>query len=88
MYKPIQPHLVRIDLLVPEAAAGCARLVAELAAQQFEGGSIAPITGAVIEGEQQLAWVDLIEVEFTHPVGANFAIFVHKVIHPCLIDTS
>ena len=58
---PVQPHLVRVDPFVPEAARPRARLGAQLVAQHVERGPVPGVRGLVREREQDLAGVDEVQ---------------------------
>src|SRR3990172_165512 len=78
----IQPHLVGIDLLVPESIAFIARLGSQLFNQQIERLTIPLINGSFQSAEKQFAWVDLVEVVFVHAIGADSAIGPDKPVDP------
>ena len=63
----VRPHLVRVDLLVPEAAVAGARLGVELRAQHVQHLAVAFLVGRVggrgVQREQHLAHVDVVERE-------------------------
>ena len=60
--EPVEPHLVRVDLLVPESALARARMGAHLCPQQVGGLAEALFVGLVVEVEQELARVDVVDV--------------------------
>jgi hypothetical protein len=57
----VEPHLVRVNLLVPEAAAGGARLLAELVAQGLQGNAVAVGGRLLVEREEDFAGRDRVE---------------------------
>ena len=67
----VQPHLVGVDLFVPETARPGARLRPELRAQQVHRLLKPFLAGGAVEQEQQPPGIDLVEVVFADPVGQN-----------------
>jgi hypothetical protein len=82
--KPVQPHLKRIDFLMPEASALGTGLLLELAVQELERFGITLITGAPVKRKQELARIDLVEIELAGTIGANITLLGHEVIHPVM----
>ena len=72
--KAIQPHLIRVPLLVPEPAIKCARLCVQLLPQN--GGRLL-ITFLVRQRPQRehgLAGIERVQLIFLRPVTLNAAI--------------
>jgi hypothetical protein len=79
--QPVEPHLLRVDLLVPEAALGRARLRAELRAQRVERPPVARLLGALVQAEEQAALRDLVEVELRDVVALDRPVGLHEAVH-------
>ena len=60
----IEPHLVGIALLVPEAAGGISRLLRELIVEKGGGGQIALVARDAVEEEKLAAEKDVVELMF------------------------
>ena len=58
---PVEPHLVGIDLLVPVASAGRARLKVELAVEEPGGEGVLRLRGDTVEKEDGAAHLDVVE---------------------------
>ena len=58
----VQPHLVRIHLLMPESAILIARMSVELAAQQVESFPVLLLLRLLIDAEQELARIQTVYV--------------------------
>ena len=57
----VEPHLVRIDPLVPEAARRRSRLGAKLVAQDLESRPVPRVAGLAQKGEEELSGIDEVE---------------------------
>ena len=77
----IEPDLVGVDALVPETAAGGARLVAQLFFQRFNGLAVARLAGLVIQGIQRAARRDVVQVVFLGHIAANGTVRLDVSLH-------
>ncbi len=57
----VEPHLVGVDLLVPVAAAGGARLKGELVVEELGGAGVLGVLGDAVEEEDGAAHLDVVE---------------------------
>ncbi len=57
----VEPHLVGVDLLVPVAAAGGARLKGELIVEELGGAGVLGVLGDAVEEEDGAAHLDVVE---------------------------
>ena len=80
----VQPHLMGVGLLVPEAPFAGAGMVLELVAQGLHGGHPAGIAGAVVEDEEGVAGADVVGVEVGLLVLVDDAGGVHRSFVPVL----
>jgi hypothetical protein len=83
----IQPHLVGVDLFVPESAAEGAHLMLKLVDQNTDRSSIPRVAGRLKQWEQQPARVNLIQVIFIYLVAAYLSLRVDKMVNPFLVNT-
>ena len=80
----IQPHLPRIDVLVPEVALLGAGLGEQLAADGVNGPAVLLIPEDVVQGEQVLALVYVVQVILLGVIGLDGAILLHKEVDEVL----
>ncbi len=81
----IEPHLIRVALLMPVAAFGVARLPGELAHKECRGGKVAPVEGDAIEQQQLAAKEDVVELLLGGLEGGNRSIRSDELID-CGLD--
>ena len=79
--QPIQPHLLRVDLFVPEAAFSGARLRAELTTQRFNGGAVAGVFRPGQERKEQPPLIDLVEIELVFLVANDGTLGIDEAVH-------
>src|SRR5690349_11581934 len=65
----IEPHLLWIDLLVPETTLGSSWLRGELLAQRVRCAHVARVVRAIEEREEYATFVDLVEIVLVRRVG-------------------
>ncbi len=80
----VQPDLVRVDVLVPEAAFLRARHRVELGADKVERLPVLFIAGLVVEKEQVRRGVDVVEVVLLDVVGPDRPVLPDKEIDELL----
>ena len=73
----VQPHLVRVDLLVPEAAVGIARLLLQLHEERIQHLPVTRLARAVVELEERTPRADVVEVVLRLAVGQHLAVRPH-----------
>ena len=78
--EPIQPDLFRIDFLMPEHAFLGTRMMLNLAAKQIQCLLVLFFMGLLVDGQQDLAVIQMIDVVFIHTVAADCAIFLYECI--------
>ncbi len=69
----IEPHLIGIHALVPEAARRGPRLRAQLLAQEIRRAPVALVTRPAREREEELARIDVVDVVVAHRVRRDLA---------------
>ena len=83
----VEPHLVRVHLLVPEAAFGHARLDRELRELRVDDLPQPLASAKIVHVEGELARVDAVELAVLHSVAEDFAVLSHHavdvVLRPC-----
>ena len=77
----VQPHLVGIDLLVPEAPFLSAWMGPQLLPQQRSSLFVALVTGGFVQEEQQLALVDLVKIVLFRTIGPDAAIWTDEFVN-------
>jgi hypothetical protein len=84
----IEPHLVRVDVLVPKAALFGAGMTAHLAAQKFESFLVTLLVRRVfrigVEDEKDLARVDVVDVVRLGMIAGDVAFAVDESIDAAL----
>ena len=80
----VQPHLPRVDVLVPEVALFGAGLGGQLAADGLDGLAVLFIPKDIVQGEQVLALIHVIQIVLLGVVGLDGAILLHKGINEAL----
>ena len=80
--KPVQPHLMRIDQLVPEAPFQRARMAAQLAYQHVHRFLVLPVLGFAVQVEQHFPRIDEIQVIICHLVFPDGSVGIDKGIAP------
>ena len=76
--KAVQPHLVGVNVLMPEVAGGCPGIMFKKSICLLNPAAIPPIPGQVPEDPQGFAKTDLINIIFIlFPVG-NPAVLIHQ----------
>ena len=80
----VEPHLMGVGLLVPEAAFGGAGMVLQLVAEGLHGGHPAGVAGAVIEDVKGVAGADVVCVEVGLLVFVDNTGGVHRSFVPVL----
>ena len=73
----VEPHLVRVDLLVPEAPVGVAGLLLQLGVERVERHLIAHVARAVVQFEKGAPGTDVVEVVFRLPIGQHLPAGTH-----------
>ena len=76
----IQPHLVRVDPLVPESAFARPWLLSQLAAKRIGSSTIFLFARQRINPEQSFARCDVIQLIFIESIGVDRAVFTDVVI--------
>jgi len=77
----VEPHLVRIDELVPEAARARARLSRKLLAQERNRLPETRVAAGLVQRKQQPAGRDLVQVVIGQPIGRDAAVLLHEAVH-------
>ena len=77
----VEPHLVGVDLLVPVAAAGRARLHRELAVQEFGGLGVARVLGDPIEQQDGAAHLNVVQGVRIGLVSGNCSVGGYILVH-------
>ena len=80
----VQPHLPRIDVLVPEVALLGAGLGEQLAADGVDGLAVLLVPEDVVQDEQVLALIHVVQVVLLGVVGLDGAVLLHKVVDESL----
>ncbi len=78
----IEPHLIRIDLLMPKTIDTIAWMHTHLLAQVFNGLAITVVPRALVCTVKQFACVDLVDVVLVGAIGADGSIGLYKMIDP------
>ena len=76
----VEPHLIRVPLLVPEAAFLGARMLAHLLAQELDGLAVLFVLRLRVEQEQRLAGVDAVDVVLVLVVRADRAVGLDNAV--------
>ena len=80
----VEPHLRRVDLLVPEAAFGSARMCLQLFAEEGGGFPVFFLAGGFVKEEEIAAGKNVIDVVLVERVGANGAVVGDEVVDAAL----
>ena len=80
----VQPHLMRVNLFVPEAAIRIARLPFELAVKQIERFLILRILRLLINTEKDFTGVDTVETVIGQLISGNRPVFMYHCV--CISD--
>ena len=80
----VQPHLPRVDVLVPEIPLFGAGLGGQLAADGLDGLAVLFIPKDIVQGEQVFALIHVIQIVLLGVVGLDGAILLHKGINEAL----
>ena len=80
----VQPHLPRIDVLVPEVALFGAGLGGQLAADGLDGLAVLFIPKDIVQGEQVFALIHVIQIVLLGVVGLDGAVFLHEPVDEVL----
>ena len=75
--KPVEPHLMRIDLLVPESAVVVAGLLPQLREERVERCFIAHVARTVVQREQRTPRTNVVEIVFRLLVGQHAPVGLH-----------
>ena len=75
--QPVEPHLVRVDLLVPESPVGVAGLRLQLGVERVERHLIAHVSRAVVQFEKGASGTDVVEVVFRLPISQHLSAGTH-----------
>ena len=85
--KAVQPHLLRIDLFMPETALFCAGLAAELAVKGVHSPAVFLLAGEIIQGEKGPAGADMVQRIVALLVFVNVPAIVYNGIIPAVYIT-
>ena len=80
----VQPHLPRVDVLVPEVALLGAGLGEQLAADGVDGLAVLLVPVDVVQDEQVLALIHVVQIVLLGVVGLDGAVRLHKVVDELL----
>ena len=78
--KPIQPHLILINLLVPETAIGITRMRIQLTAQQIQCFLVFLVLSLLINTEKHLAGIQTVNIIFLQFISFDRAILMNHCI--------
>ena len=80
----VEPHLLRIDLLVPESALRRSRLRSKLLAECVRRLRVSNVVSGLEQKKQHSSFVDLIEIELGWAIALDRAIGMHERIDALL----
>src|SRR6185503_2295005 len=80
----VEPHLRRIDLLVPEASSRRARVSLQLLAQERRGFAVLLLLRFLVKQQQNAAGKNMIDVVLVDRVCANGTVVGDEVVHAVL----
>ena len=78
--KPIQPHLILINLLVPETAIGITRMRIQLTAQQIQCFLVFLVLSLLVNTEKHLSGIQTVNIIFLQFISFDRAILMNHCI--------
>ena len=84
--EPVQPYLLNIDVLVPEAVVRRAGVVVQLAADGVQGPAVFLLAGQVIEGKKGAAGGDVVQIEVFGGIGVDGAVLLDEKPHKAVAE--
>ena len=83
----IEPHLMRIDLFVPEPTVRRSRMRLQLLTKQCGSFPVFFLTCHFVKQQQAATGIDVVEVVLSYVVSANTAVGVDEVVDSFLYET-
>ena len=76
----VKPHLIGVDLFVPEIAGGSPGLAFQLAVYGIDGFAVLFFPGKLIEVEKSLSGIDIVQIVLQRVIGGDGTIFLHEIV--------